>query len=239
MRRAFLTARWCNLILANYAVPDELLRPRLPPGCELDRRDGRCWASLVGFQFLDTRVLGVGWPGFRHFPEWNLRFYVTHEGRRGVCFVREFVPSWLVATTARLLYNEPYRSARLTMDVADAPETLTATYTVRWGGKTHSLRAVGTKPAFRPDGGSVETWFKEHSWGYGTSRRGGLIRYEVSHPEWDVYPVREFAADVDWATLYGPEWGVMNRAEPGSVVLAVGSPVSVYGKSPVGVCGQG
>ena len=227
MRRAFLTARWCNLILANYAVPDELLRPLLPPGCELDRRDGRCWASLVGFQFLDTRVLGVGWPGFRHFPEWNLRFYVTHEGRRGVCFVREFVPSWLVATTARLLYNEPYRSARMTMDVAETPETLTAAYTVRWGRKTHSLRAVGAKPAFRPSGGSVETWFKEHSWGYGTSRRGKLIRYEVSHPKWDVYPVREFIADLDWATLYGPEWGVMQTAEPGSVVLAVGSAVKV------------
>lgn len=72
-RRSFLTARWCNLILANYAVPEGLLRPLLPPGLDLDRRDGRCWASLVGFQFLDTRVLGVGWPGYRHFPEWNQR----------------------------------------------------------------------------------------------------------------------------------------------------------------------
>ncbi|HSQ57361.1 MAG TPA: DUF2071 domain-containing protein, partial [Gemmata sp.] len=96
--RRFLTARWCNLILANYPVPEELLRPLLPPGCELDRRDGACWASLVGFQFLQTRVLGIGWPGFRNFPEWNLRFYVTHEGQRGVAFVREFVPSWFVAT---------------------------------------------------------------------------------------------------------------------------------------------
>ena len=47
-RRTFLTARWNNLILANYAVPEEMLRPLVPPGCELDRRDGACWASLVG-----------------------------------------------------------------------------------------------------------------------------------------------------------------------------------------------
>ena len=83
MPRAFLTARWHNLILANYAVPEGLLTPLLPPGVELDRRDGQCWASLVGFQFLDTRVIGIAWPGFRNFPEWNLRFYVRHEGRRG------------------------------------------------------------------------------------------------------------------------------------------------------------
>jgi uncharacterized protein YqjF (DUF2071 family) len=229
-RRTFLTARWCNLILANYAVPEELLRPRLPPGVVLDTRDGHCWASLVAFQFLDTRVLGVGWPGFRHFPEWNLRFYVREGENRGVCFVREFVPRWLTATLARVIYNEPYRCARMTMDVDERADCVVASYSVRWGGRAHVLSAVGVKPAVRPDAESVEHFFKEHSWGYGTSRRGQLVRYEVNHPEWDVYPVREFAADVDWATLYGPEWAVMQKADPASVVLAVGSEVSVYPK---------
>jgi uncharacterized protein len=230
MRPKFLTARWCNLILANFAVPEELLRPLVPPGCELDRRDGACWASLVGFQFLGTRVLGIGWPGFRNFPEWNLRFYVRHGDERGVCFVREFVPQWTVATIARVLYNEPYRSARMSMDVKELPETLTATYTVRWANRVHSLRAVGAKPVIRPAADSLEHWFKEHSWGFGTSRRGKLIRYEVNHPEWDVHPVSEFVADVDWATLYGPEWAPMNGVQPASVVLAVGSEISVYPK---------
>lgn len=53
---------------------------------------------------------------------------------------------------------------------------------------------------------------------------------DVYHPEWDVYPVREFAADVDWGLLYGPEWAVMNAAQPTSVVLAAGSEISVYPK---------
>jgi uncharacterized protein len=230
MRRKFLTASWRNLILANFAVPEELLRPLVPPGCELDRRDGACWASLVGFQFVDTRVLGIGWPGYRNFPEWNLRFYVSHERKRGVCFVREFVPQWTVATIARVLYNEPYRAARMTMEVKEQPESLSATYTVRWGKRLHSLRATGAQPAIRPPADSLEHWFKEHSWGYGTSRREKLIRYEVSHPEWDMYPLREFAFDVDWATLYGPEWAPMNGVPPASVVFAVGSEISVYPK---------
>ena len=68
MPRPFLTARWQNLVLATYAVPEELLRPRLPPGVEPDRRDGKCLASLVAFQFLDTRVLGVPGPGHRDRP---------------------------------------------------------------------------------------------------------------------------------------------------------------------------
>ncbi|MFO0799825.1 MAG: DUF2071 domain-containing protein [Gemmataceae bacterium] len=229
-RRNFLTARWCHLILANYPVPDELVRPHLPPGIEPDRRDGTAWCSLVGFQFLDTRVLGVSWPGYRHFPEWNLRVYARRGDERGVAFVREFVPQRLVAGLARLVYNEPYRAARMTMDVQDAPAAVTARYTVEWGGRVHSLRAAGSKPAVRPGPESVEHWFKEHSWGYGTSRRGRLIRYEVSHPEWDVYPVTDFAADVDWGTLYGPAWAGMTGREPASVVLAAGSAVSVYPK---------
>lgn len=230
MKRKFLTAQWRNLILANFAVPEDLLRPLVPPGCVLDRFDGQCRASLVGFQFLDTRVLGVGWPGFRHFPEWNLRFYVSHEGRRGVCFVREFVPQWTVATMARVLYNEPYRAARMGMVTGEAPDVMTAAYTVKWGGRVHSLRAAGAKPAVRPPADSLEHWFKEHSWGFGTSRRGKLIRYEVNHPEWDVYPLHEFEFDVDWALMYGPEWAPMNGLQPASVVFAVGSEVSVYPK---------
>lgn len=227
MRRAFLRARWCNLILANYAVSEELLRSLLPPGCELDVRDGKHWASLVGFQFLGTRVLGIGWPGFRNFPEWNLRFYVRHQGQRGVCFIREFVPSWMIATTARLLYNEPYHSARMSMAVKDTPESVTATYTVQWGGKRHSLQAVGAKPSFQPGPDSAEQWFKEHFWGFGTSRGRNLIQYEVNHPKWEIYPVRKFGIEVDWSSLYGPEWSEMQGREPDSVVFAVGSNVSV------------
>ena len=65
----FLSARWSNLILITYAVPPELLRPYLPDGIALDTRDGQSFASLVAFDFLDTRVLGVPWPGFRTFAE--------------------------------------------------------------------------------------------------------------------------------------------------------------------------
>ena len=155
---------------------------------------------------------------------------MTHDGRRGVCFVREFVPRWLVATMARVIYNEPYRAARMTMEVKDEPDSLTADYTVRWGGRVHRLHAVGAKPAFRPGPESTEHFFKEHSWGFGTSRGGRLIRYEVNHPEWDVYPVREFSFGVDWAAMYGPEWAPMNGLQPASVVLAAGSEISVYPK---------
>jgi hypothetical protein len=50
----------------------------------------------------------------------------------------------------------------------------------------------------------------------------------VNHPEWDVYPVTAFRADVDWGGLYGPAWAAMTGRDPDSIVLAAGSAVSVY-----------
>jgi uncharacterized protein len=230
MSRSFLTAHWANLILAQYPVADEQLLPHLPPGVELDRWDGSAWVSLVGFQFLDTRVLRVSWPTFRHFPEWNLRAYVRHGGHRGVVFVREFVPQRFVAWVARTIYNEQYRAAPMSMMVAETPMDIAAEYGVHYGGRRHTLRAGGSKPAVRPGPDSLEHFFKEHSWGFGTTHRGRLMRYEVQHPEWDVYPVRECQVDVDWAALYGPAWAGMNGRSPASVVFAAGSAVSVFPK---------
>ncbi|MEA5616059.1 DUF2071 domain-containing protein, partial [Nodularia spumigena] len=116
MPRVFLTAEWRDLIIASYAVDPVLLEERLPPGLELDLFEGRAVCSLVGFRFLNTRVLGVMWPGYVNFPEINLRFYVREVGgrggeKRGVVFVRELVTSGFVASVARGLYNEPYSKA--------------------------------------------------------------------------------------------------------------------------------
>jgi len=52
----------------------------------------------------------------------------------------------------------------------------------------------------------------------------------VWHPVWAVYPVREAHIDLDWGTVYGPEWAVMQGGAPVSTVLAVGSAIAVYPK---------
>src|SRR5688572_22928209 len=90
-----------------------MLAALVPHGTALDLWRGRCLVSVVGFRFLDTRVLGVPVPGHRDFDEVNLRFYVrrAHDDgalRRGVTFVREIVPRRAIALVARATYNEPY-----------------------------------------------------------------------------------------------------------------------------------
>src|SRR5262249_45011426 len=151
-----------------YAVPEALLRPHLPRGLELDLHDGKPHVSLVAFQFLDTRVLGVRWPGYRDFCELNLRCYVRCGTERGVVFLREFVPQRLTAWLARVIYNEPYRAAPLCGTLVEGVSTIAATYHLDRAGR-HTLRVVGRKPAARPAEDSLEHFFKEHYWGFGVS----------------------------------------------------------------------
>jgi uncharacterized protein YqjF (DUF2071 family) len=228
--RPFLTARWCNLFLATYTVPPALLEPRLPPGLELDLRDGYAFVSAVAFQFLDTRVLGIPWPGYRDFAELNLRFYVHHGSERGVVFVREFVPQRLVAWMARTLYNEPYLAAPIGAQIREEPSSISAEYHLEWAGRRHVLSVAGRKPAFQPTADSTEHFFKEHHWGFGRTRGGRTLRYEVRHPVWDVYPVESFRVDLDWGAVYGKEWDILAGAVPYSTVFAVGSAIEVYPK---------
>jgi uncharacterized protein YqjF (DUF2071 family) len=72
----FLTAEWRYLAMLNYAVDPQMLLPRVPAGTELDFFDGQTFVSLVGFRFLNTKVLRIPVPFHRDFDEVNLRFYV-------------------------------------------------------------------------------------------------------------------------------------------------------------------
>ncbi len=230
MGAPFLTARWEHLAIVSYPVDDALLTPRLAPGLELDRLDGRAHVSLVAFMFRDTRVRGVRWPGHVNFPEINLRFYVRSGDQRGVMFVREIVPRRAISSVARLVYNEPYVTRRIDARIDHSEERIEAAYTLHDGGPQRISVRAGADPVLPPED-STEHWFKEHQWGYGVDHRGRALTYEVRHPHWRVFPEPRLDLDFDWARVYGQEWATLQHAEPASVVLAEGSGVEVHPKS--------
>ena len=75
-KRSLLRANWENLVFINYEVDSSLLEPYLPSGNKLDLWNGRCYLSLVAFQFKNTRIFQIPVYGRRNFDEINLRFYV-------------------------------------------------------------------------------------------------------------------------------------------------------------------
>ncbi|MAY80508.1 MAG: hypothetical protein CL930_06940 [Deltaproteobacteria bacterium] len=230
-RRAFLSARWERLCLVTYAVDPARLEPLLPPDLQLDTRDGKAFVSLVAFDFLDTRVLGVPWPGYRNFPEVNLRFYVRHGDQRGVVFIREYVPKKLIAWLARGLYNEPYKAAPMRSTWSENEQGAEIAHELIVGGQAHTLKMSLGATATTPPEDSTAHFFKEHSWGFGHSHRGNLLRYEVWHPIWQTRSVESLDLQWDFGCVYGPEWSDLNESTPYHTAFALGSEIRVYPKT--------
>lgn len=232
--RPFLTAQWRWLAMLNYEVDPALLEPLVPARTELDAWRGRCYVSVVGFLFLDTRVLGVPVPWHRDFEEVNLRFYVRRmvdgERRRGVTFVRELVPRRGIAIVARLAYNEPYRALPMAHSLVRDEQTGSMTVEYRWrlGAHWGAARVEAMGEARAPDAGSEEEFIAEHYWGYTAQRDGRTIEYRVEHPRWRIRDARRAALDADVEALYGPDFATVLGGPPHSAFLADGSPVAVH-----------
>lgn len=236
MQKPFLTADWRHLAMLNYEVPRQLLEPLVPAGTELEAFGGAVLASIVGFRFLDTRVLGIRVPGHRDFDEVNLRFYVRRQGedgrwRRAVVFVRELVPRRAIALVARWCYNEPYLAVPMEHEVAleGAVDGIPGRASYRWrlGSRWHGLevRTVG-RPAI-PASESEAGFVADHYWGYSVQRDGGSKEYQVAHPQWRVWNVARAAFDCDVRQVYGAGFAECLSGAPRSAFLAEGSAVTV------------
>ena len=227
----FLTARWEHLVLLNYACPRELLEPLVPAGTELDTWDGETLVSLVGFMFVDTRLLGVPVPFHRTFEEVNLRFYVRRHApglRRAVVFIRELVPRTAIATVARAVYNEPYLAVPMRHAISlRADRGGTVCYGWSYGGVDFEMAASGTGPAAPLVAGSAAEFITEHHWGYTRQRDGGTLEYEVEHPRWNVWLAAASEFQGPAATLYGASFADLLARPARTAYLALGSEVSV------------
>jgi uncharacterized protein YqjF (DUF2071 family) len=226
--KKFLTARWQDLIMINYEVDPLMLASRIPAGTELDLFQGRCFVSLVGFMFLDTRVLGVPIPFHRDFEEINLRFYVKRfagdEIRRGVVFIKEIVPKRAIAIVAKHLYGEPYEAATM-WNKNDAGKVSYGS--LNFKGVNRFKVTLGDRLGVPADG-SHEAFIIEHYWGYTRRSEKRTDEYLVEHPRWELYATRHPKIQVNFAGWYGKEFHHLKDVEPYSVLLAKGSEVAVY-----------
>lgn len=224
----FLSANWSNVVLFSYAVPAGLLESRLPLGVTLDTRDGHAFLSFVSLDFSRVRVLGVPLPGFRQFPDLNLRFYVRSGERRGVVFVRELVPFRTVAWVARSVFGEPFDWAVMSSSVASQDERTIVQRSFTRGGRTQHIHVEGRTASAFPQLGSDAQFLIERYWGFGRARCGETIEFRVTHPEWQVRTIERWTLELDWLSTYGPDWQFLQQLQPHTIDWAVGSAAEVW-----------
>jgi uncharacterized protein YqjF (DUF2071 family) len=234
MINTFLSARWENLIMANYAINPEILKPYLPHGVELDVYKNETFLSLVGFMFKRTSLFGIPIPFLGTFEEVNLRFYVKRTDgdtiKRGVVFINETVPYKLVAWVANKLYHEHYIAIPTTNRMSRTERSQHIAYDWRMNGKWNRLAAHTVLEKEAMNVGSMEEFIFEHYYGYTKINERCSQEYKVNHPTWQVNKVLDYAIDCDFRSMYGHDFAFLSNQQPTSVMVAAGSPVTVNWK---------
>jgi uncharacterized protein YqjF (DUF2071 family) len=232
MSSPFLTASWRNLLMINFEASASLLQPYLPRHTELDTWNNTHYVSLVGFLFQDTRLRGISFPLHRTFEEVNLRFYVRYkdgnEWKRGVVFIKELVPKRMITFIANTIYKENYATLpmRHHWHEPDA-NTLQVSYEWKIAGEWNYLRATASKATAPLVPGSEAAFITEHYWGYTQSGPG---EYQVTHPQWNLHTVNDYAYHCNALRLYGAGFVEVLQQQPLSALLAEGSPIAVMPK---------
>ncbi|GJM31225.1 MAG: hypothetical protein DHS20C18_02260 [Saprospiraceae bacterium] len=233
MSSVFLRAEWRRLVMANYLLDPQVLKPYLPACTELDLWNNNCYISLVGFMFCNTRVLGMAIPWHRNFEEVNLRFYVRYkegdEWKRGVVFIKEIVPRRAITFVANNLYGEHYITLPMRHTWQENTDQLEVAYEWKWKGHWNRLAVETASQAQDITPGSEAEFITEHYWGYTRLTAERTSEYQVEHPCWQVYPVKQYDIDCDAYSLYGSAFGEVMRQAPASVFLAEGSDILVRG----------
>ncbi|WP_312296637.1 DUF2071 domain-containing protein [Chryseobacterium sp.] len=228
----FLKAEWRKLAIINYEINPDLLLQYLPEGTELDFYRGKCYVSLVGFMFLNTRLLGFPIPFHRNFEEVNLRFYVKKKEngiwKRGVVFIKEIVPKPALSFVANSIYKENYHTMPMKNLIHEKEDELLISYS--WKDKSwHSLQITAESKAQTMEANSEFEFITEHYWGF-TKNENKTSEYEVYHPKWKYYLIKDYKLDIHFGNIYGKDFESLDSQEPVSVMLAEGSEIEVRTK---------
>lgn len=226
-----MTARWENLIMANYAIDPEILKPYIPNGVELDLFEGKAFVSLVGFLFRKSRIFGIPIPLLGSFEEINLRFYVKRkEGnqyKRGVVFINETVPYKPVAWLANKLYKEHYIAIPTKHRFAVNQNEKEVEFQWKTPSQWNTIRVKASVFSREMERGSLQEFIFEHYFGYTKISEAESQEYKINHPRWQVNEIKEYHINCNFKEMYGDAFAELENMEPQAVFIAEGSEISV------------
>jgi uncharacterized protein len=186
-----MTQSWHDLLFAHWPVEKVHLRSLVPPALELDLHDNRAWVGVVPFHMTNVAPRGLpSMPWISAFPELNLRTYVTVDGKPGVYFFSLDAGSALAVGAARALFNLPYYSAAMQVEVADGWVDYRSGRINRNPPADFAGRYQPVGEIFTPERGTLEHFLTERYCLYAIDRQGRPGRLEIHHRPWPLQTAR-------------------------------------------------
>ena len=177
-----LIQEWRNLTFLHWEVNPNLLTPYIPKGLEIDLFEGKAYVGTIPFLMKNVRPrMTFPLPGISTFPEFNIRTYVTKEGKGGVLFLTLEAQSRVTCAYAPKAYGLPYNYAKGRIKVQGQTYSW---HTKRKDG-THGFsgNCSPTGPESVAQPGSLEEFLFERYSLY-TEHRGSLCIAHTQHDPW-------------------------------------------------------
>lgn len=186
--RPVMLQTWRHLTFLHWRYEPAEVQPLVPAGLNLDLYDGAAWVGLVPFVITGlTHPRLPPLPWISHFPETNVRTYVTDgRGQRGVWFFSLDAARLAAVIGARAAFALPYYWARMKVD---------------WNGR--EVRYFSTRLAGRQAASAIEVAAEEEiprpseleifltaRFRLYARRRDRLLQAEIEHPPWPLRQAR-------------------------------------------------
>jgi uncharacterized protein YqjF (DUF2071 family) len=192
---------WHNLLFAHWPIAIDGLRPLVPTNLEIDTYAGQAWVGIVAFRLSGIRLRGfpeVGWVS--HFPEINVRTYVTLNGQPGVLFLSLDADNRAAIALAKPWFRLAYQAARIDHQPTADGGFAFAAQRIERGAPPSAFTATyrPTASAFTAAPGSLAQWLTERYCYYSAGPRGQMYRCDIYHPVWPLQPA---AAEITQNTM--------------------------------------
>jgi hypothetical protein len=204
-----MTQTWNDLLFAHYALEPSVVRALVPELLTLDLYDGAAWISVVPFWIKNLRPPGLpALPGISHFPELNVRTYVTYrdkggKAKPGVYFFSLDAGNLSAVWGARMFFRLPYWHASMNIQGRDE-----IAYRSK---RLHGPKAFKGMPEFvgrywatglvrRATPGSLSEFLAERYCLYAWNRNK-LYRSEIHHLPW---PLQTAETQIEINTMCEP-----------------------------------
>jgi uncharacterized protein YqjF (DUF2071 family) len=234
---SFLKAEWRKLAFANYEVDPSILAEYVPPGTELDLWEGKCFVSLIGFIFLNTKIFGIKVPFHSTVEEVNLRFYVkrfeNNMWKRGAVFIKEIVSKPALTFVANTIYKEHYETMPMKYEWKENSLHRSVAYYWKKNKIWQSFKITAALNTSEIKENSETEFITEHYWGYAKVNESVTNEYQVTHPRWKQYTVETSEIKVDFELVYGKDFKFLNNLKPTSIMLIEGSKITIEGKKTI------
>lgn len=176
--------QWRDLLFLHWEADPAELRARIPEKFQIDTYQGKAYIALVPFDMKGvTGRFCPSVPGLSDFPEFNVRTYVTCEGKPGVWFFSLDITNGLAVWAAQNFFHLTYRKAEMTYQNDGGKVSYTSTFSAqeRFSAEYQPLERVS------PPEDSLDRWLTERYCLYTTSKDGTHYRGEIQHPQWDLH----------------------------------------------------